>query len=67
MSNLVEHSPLPSRHTVRNLIEDLIERGHAYGVEGDVYFAVRSVPSYGELSGRDVDAMDENPTVMTAH
>ena len=34
------------------LIEELIERGHAYEVEGDVYFRVASFPDYGELSGQ---------------
>ncbi|MGY1664206.1 cysteine--tRNA ligase [Geodermatophilus sp. SYSU D00705] len=32
------------------LIERLIERGHAYAVDGDVYFDVRSFPGYGELT-----------------
>jgi cysteinyl-tRNA synthetase len=41
------------------LIEDLIAGGHAYPVEGDVYFAVRSYPDYGELSHRAVDDMDQ--------
>ena len=38
-----------------DLIERLIERGHAYAVDGDVYFAVRSFPQYGELTGRNID------------
>jgi cysteinyl-tRNA synthetase len=37
------------------LIERLIERGHAYAAGGDVYFAVRSFPAYGELSHQKVD------------
>jgi cysteinyl-tRNA synthetase len=37
------------------MIEGLIERGHAYTIDGDVYFRVRSFPDYGKLSGRDVD------------
>ena len=37
------------------LIERLIASDHAYESEGDVYFAVRSFPEYGKLSGRDVD------------
>ncbi len=41
------------------LIAVLIERGHAYAVDGDVYFSVRSYPSYGALSHRTVDQMDQ--------
>ncbi len=40
-----------------SLIERLIARGHAYPAGGDVYFAVRSLPGYGRLSGRNVDDM----------
>ncbi len=39
------------------MTEQLIEQGHAYEVEGDVYFSVRSFPGYGKLSGRDIDEM----------
>ncbi|MGI8579766.1 MAG: cysteine--tRNA ligase, partial [Solirubrobacteraceae bacterium] len=41
------------------LIATLIEAGHAYTVEGDVYFAVRSFPGYGELSHRRLEDMDQ--------
>jgi cysteinyl-tRNA synthetase len=34
------------------LIERLISGGHAYAVDGDVYFDVRSFPGYGELTGQ---------------
>lgn len=37
------------------LIERLIAGGHAYAAGGDVYFAVRTFPGYGELSGQKVD------------
>ena len=38
------------------MIKSLIEQGHAYAAEnGDVYFAVRSDPTYGEVSGRNID------------
>ena len=40
-----------------DMIERLIDRGHAYVVDGDVYFSVRSFPGYGKLSGRDIDEM----------
>ncbi|MCW3066640.1 MAG: cysteinyl-tRNA synthetase [Solirubrobacterales bacterium] len=48
------------------LIGALIERGHAYAVDGDVYFGVRSYPSYGELSHRNPDAMDQGEDVEGA-
>ena len=41
------------------LIEALIERGHAYESGGDVYFRVRSFDAYGRLSNRDPD--DDGP------
>ncbi len=37
------------------MIEGLIERGHAYPVDGDVYYRVRSFPEYGKLSHRHLD------------
>ena len=40
-----------------DMVERLIEAGHAYPIDGDVYFSVRSFPTYGKLSGRDVDDM----------
>jgi cysteinyl-tRNA synthetase len=43
------------------IIQDLIGRGHAYAAEdgsGDVYFDVRSWPSYGELTGQRIDDME---------
>jgi cysteinyl-tRNA synthetase len=41
------------------LIQDLIDRGSAYAVDGDVYFRVRTDPEYGSLSHRNVDDMDQ--------
>jgi cysteinyl-tRNA synthetase len=40
-----------------DLIGRLIERGHAYAADGDVYFSVRSFPGYGKLSGRNPDEL----------
>lgn len=42
------------------MMQELIERGHAYPAadgSGDVYFEVRSWPAYGELSNQKVDDM----------
>jgi cysteinyl-tRNA synthetase len=56
------------------LIERLIERGHAYPAEdgsGDVYFDVRSYPAYGELTHQRVDDMeaaaDADPNARKRH
>jgi len=43
------------------LISTLVEKGHAYAAEdgsGDVYFDVRSWPSYGELTRQAIDDME---------
>jgi cysteinyl-tRNA synthetase len=40
-------------------IARLIEAGHAYAVDGDVYFRVASFPEYGRLSGQRPDHVEE--------
>jgi cysteinyl-tRNA synthetase len=40
-------------------IVDLIERGYAYEVEGDVYFRVSRWEEYGRLSGQKPDQVEE--------
>jgi cysteinyl-tRNA synthetase len=39
------------------LIEHLLARGFAYTVDGDVYFEVRRFPSYGRLSGKNLEEL----------
>ena len=39
------------------LMQRLIDAGHAYAADGDVYFDVRSFPDYGALSGQRLDDM----------
>lgn len=39
------------------LIDKLIKNGCAYEAGGDVYFSVRSFPTYGALTRRDLDEM----------
>ncbi|WP_439591972.1 cysteine--tRNA ligase [Microbacterium sp.] len=43
------------------LIERLIDAGHAYAVDGSVYFDVRSWSAYGELTNQRPDAMESSP------
>lgn len=46
------------------LIERLVASGHAYEVQGNVYFSVHSFPEYGRLSGRtDQDALQSGTRV----
>lgn len=60
------YEPLATGHIPEmiDLIQTLIQRGHAYvasDASGDVYFDVRSWPAYGELSGQKVDDMQAAP------
>ncbi|MDR0515371.1 MAG: cysteine--tRNA ligase [Coriobacteriaceae bacterium] len=48
------------------LVTELIEKGHAYESEGDVYFSVRSFPAYGQLSGRNIDEMESGHRELRA-
>ncbi len=53
-------------NTMIALVEKLIDKGHAYVVDGDVYFAVRSYDAYGELSHRNVDEMESGHRELRA-
>ncbi|CAN5159142.1 cysteine--tRNA ligase [soil metagenome] len=39
------------------ITERLVEKGHAYVVDGTVYFEVRTFPEYGKLSGNTLEAL----------
>lgn len=52
--------------TMIKLVQCLIDKGHAYEVDGDVYFAVRSYSAYGELSNRNVDEMESGHRELRA-
>ena len=39
------------------IVQRLISNGHAYDLDGDVYFRVRAFESYGQLSKRPLDEM----------
>ncbi|HEY6637898.1 MAG TPA: cysteine--tRNA ligase [Solirubrobacterales bacterium] len=49
-----------------SLIQSLIDSGHAYQSNGDVYFRVRSFDGYGKLSNRDPAEMDQGEEAGTA-
>jgi cysteinyl-tRNA synthetase len=50
--------PKASEHVgeIVELVEQLIETGHAYALDGDVAFHVPSYAGYGRLSRRDLDS-----------
>jgi cysteinyl-tRNA synthetase len=56
-----DHEPLASETIgpIVEYIQTLIDRGHAYAVQGDVYFRVRSDEGYGRLSHRRLENMDQ--------
>ncbi|HAZ22802.1 MAG TPA: cysteine--tRNA ligase, partial [Firmicutes bacterium] len=51
--------PKVSEHIpeILDMVKGLVEKGHAYVVDGDVYYAVESFPGYGKLSGRSLEDM----------
>ena len=44
-------------------IDDLIKKGWAYEVDGDVYFRVKLDKEYGELSGNSIEALDQGARI----
>jgi cysteinyl-tRNA synthetase len=63
-----DHEPLATEYVeaIVALIAELVERGHAYDAGGDVYFSVRSLDAYGELSHQNVAQMDQGEGVEGA-
>ena len=58
-------SPRATGHVpeMLELVQQLIETGHAYEVNGSVYFSVESFPEYGMLSGRRLEDMQSGSRV----
>jgi len=59
-------APLATGHIPEQiaLVEALVKSGHAYEVNGNVYFSVESFPGYGKLSGRtDLEAVQSGARV----
>ncbi|MDI6401763.1 cysteine--tRNA ligase, partial [Balneolaceae bacterium ANBcel3] len=45
------------------MIRTLIQKGHAYEVDGNVYFDVGSLPDYGKLSGRNLEEAESGSRI----
>ena len=68
--NLPDVEPRATEHIPEmiSLIEELIEKGHAYAPgNGDVYYDVASYPSYGSLSKQRPEEMRETEKGVTGH
>jgi cysteinyl-tRNA synthetase len=63
-----EAEPLATEtiEAIVKLIGDLIEGGHAYESGGDVYFRVKSFGTYGKLSNRRTEDMDQGEEAGSA-
>lgn len=46
-----------------DMIQTLIEKGHAYAKNGHVYFRTRSFDSYGKLSKKNVDELESGARI----
>ena len=46
-------------------VDELVKSGHAYVVDGDVYFSVDSVPTYGEISHQKLDQLEAGARIET--
>ena len=60
--NILQASKYPrATEEINNIVEsvaDLVDKGFAYPVEGDVYYRVDKFPGYGKLSGRKLEDME---------
>ena len=58
-------SPRASGHVSEQIemIQTLLEKGHAYEIDSSVYFAVTSHADYGKLSGRVVEELEEGARI----
>jgi cysteinyl-tRNA synthetase len=54
-----DHEPrvTESIEAIKSMVQGLVDKGHAYENEGTVWFDVKSLPTYGKLSGQKVDEL----------
>ena len=45
------------------MVKDLINKGYAYEVDGDVYFRVKKFPAYGYLSKQPIDKLESGARI----
>lgn len=61
-------SPRATGHIIEQIemVKKLLENGHAYETNGNVYFDVSSDKDYGKLSGRSVEDQESGTRIETA-
>jgi len=61
-------SPRATGHIIEQIemVKKLLENGHAYETDGNVYFDVSSDKEYGKLSGRSVEEQESGSRINTA-
>lgn len=61
-------SPRATGHIIEQIemVRKLLENGHAYETDGNVYFDVSSDDNYGKLSGRDIEDQESGARIETA-
>ncbi len=59
------HYPRATEHieNIIFLVMTLIEKGHAYEIEGDVYFQVSTFPEYGKLSKQTIEELQSGARI----
>lgn len=67
-SNLPDITPRPTltMDEIINYIRDLQGKGYAYEVDGDVYFRVKKIAEYGQLSGNTIDHLEAGARIETS-
>ena len=62
------YSPRATEHIDRmiELISTLLDKGHAYQSDGDVYYRVSSFEGYGKLSGRRIEELQAGARVSAS-
>ncbi|MCK4499317.1 cysteine--tRNA ligase, partial [Candidatus Babeliales bacterium] len=59
----VEPRATQSIDSMIKIIKTLLEKGHAYHLDSDIYFDVSTFPKYGKLSGKNIDDLLEGSRV----
>lgn len=59
------HAPKATEHMdeIVALVQTLVDKGHAYEADGDVFFDVGSFPTYGSLSKQSLDELQSGARI----